>query len=353
MKNSLKLHTHHPIIAHLPQDAALLSIVGSTPDEYSWIMNNFINIRVNHKLQYDDFYREDMWYNCYYIEDNAMTKQFILNNFSDFIDFILRCIDNGYYVIPYLNKRQIRAYNFDINARHSPLIYGYNLSEKVVLLCDFFTEYYTTATASFEEIKYAIDYTEHDHEWYPYKLFHIIRKKEGYKHRFNLCALIKQLEDYYTSADKTGTYDQFMTNDMEEKLFFGIEEYKAMVFGMDSYDMLLHVIENNAAWIRLFFLFRAHKTIMRHRLEYLDKRYGLPEFEQLYVLNEQMERLSTINQNLYIKSLLSPQSHWINKAIDNTLMMKKNDALFTQKLIGSLKQLERKTIMKEDCKARS
>ena len=340
MDKSLKLYTHKPLIAHLPQDAALLSIIGNTPDEYSWVMNNFVNIRVNSKLQYDDFYREDMWYNCYYIEDNSMTKQFILSNFSDFIVFIMNCIDNGYYILPYLNKRQIRAYNFDIDARHSPLIYGYDPRRRIVYLCDFFSEHYVPSTATFDEIRHAIDYVEQDHEWYPYKLFHILKKKRDYKHKFDLSSLIKQLEDYFTSENKIGTYDQFQTNDMEEKLFFGVEDYKTTAFGIASYDVLIHVIEEKTAWIQLFFLFRAHKIIMRYRLKYLDQKYGLPEFKQIYELNEQMERLGTINQNLYIKSLLSPQSCWIDKAIDNALMMKDIDESFTGKLIESLKRLE-------------
>ena len=76
------LPVHQPLIQHVPANTQLLSVIGNEQDEYDWIMNNFVNLRYNPYTKYDDFFRNDMWYNCYHITENKFTKGFI-DNFSE------------------------------------------------------------------------------------------------------------------------------------------------------------------------------------------------------------------------------------------------------------------------------
>ena len=78
MKKKIILPIHKPIINHIPADSFLLSVIGDTEAEMDWIMGNFINIRMNPKIGYNDFFRTDMWYNCYFIYENRMTRDFII-----------------------------------------------------------------------------------------------------------------------------------------------------------------------------------------------------------------------------------------------------------------------------------
>ena len=337
MDNAKLLHIHVPMVAHLPQSSALLSVIGNTPDQYAWIMSSFINLRVNKALEYDDFYRSDMWYNCYYIEDNSMTRQFIVNNTtSDFAHFVVECINNGYYIMPYINKKYITAYNYNYDMRHSPLIYGYNLSKRIIYLSDFFKWHYEQSTASFNELNQSVDYHENEHDWYPYKLFRIFKKKEGYQYRFNLEHIIRQLKDYCSSTNMNGTYEQFQTNDMEEKPYFNIMDYQKTYFGISCYDAFLELITSKVIWARLFYLFRAHKILMRKRLEYLNSRYEMMEYDHLYEMVNKMEAMSTRSQNMYIKFRATNKMEYIDKIFEQIINMKEIDRVFSEKLISVL-----------------
>lgn len=71
------LPLHDPLIIHSPANTYLLSVIGNDEIEHAWIMNNFINLRINPYTKYDDFYRIDMWYNCPFIANNIMSRDLI------------------------------------------------------------------------------------------------------------------------------------------------------------------------------------------------------------------------------------------------------------------------------------
>ena len=337
------LPTHTPIIAHLPQDAALLSIIGDDLGEYEWVMNNFVNIRINEEFEYDDFYREDMWYNCYYIEDNALTRNFILRiSNGDFSKFVIDCIRSGYYVLPYINKRSISAYRTSTDERHSPLVYGFDIDKREIYMADFFQSKYSHATASFDELQSSIEYCETEHEWYPYKLFRIIRKKKGYVYSFDLSSLIKQVEDYVSSRSMNGTFLQHQTNDMEEKKFFSLANaYSGMKFGLEYYDTLCDLVENHRVWLSAMYLIRAQKILMKHRFESLSTRYNLSRHEELHSMSNELLKRTLFNQNLYLKSFFSnPRFKYNDRLKIEIAQTKEIDKDFSDLLLSSLTKLK-------------
>ncbi len=336
------LEIHRPIIAQLPQNAALLSIVGNTGDEYEWIMNNFVNIRINPEIQYDDFHRNDMWYNCYHIEDNSLSKDFILEVINyGFSDFLVNCIDKGYYAFPFINKKNIAAYNYGADMRHSPLVFGYDSVEKTFDIMDFFRgRSYGIAKASFAEMNNAVLYSEEDYDWYPYRMFHIIKKKKGYQYEFSIPDLIRKLEDYYQSREMNTGYYQFQTNDMEEQLYFHVmEAYESMNYGLKCYDVIMELIVSRKIWLRVLCLIYSHKKIMKLRIEYLHQKYVLDDYDALMRICIRAEHLSLISQNLYLKSRMTEKFKYDEVLLKNMHELKLLDLELIPRLVDNLRSV--------------
>lgn len=343
MINDKILEIHQPIISHLPQSAFLLSILGNEFNEYSWIMNNFVNIRMNKYTGYNDFYRNDMWYNCYHLIDNSMTKEFI-NTFisDDFIEFLINAINSGYYVYSYLNMKNISHYKHNFDMRHCPLIYGYNLEKKIFYVADFFyNQKYSFETCTFDEIKLAISYKEEDFcDFYKYLLFRCIKKKDGFKYEYSLEDLKSKLIDYYNSHNLfTKGYYQFQSNDFEESLYNLIPNDYSFDFGLKCYDAAIELTNNKKINKKQLHLFYCQKVLMKLRLEFLHEHFNLKNFDWLYNECNYLLDTSLMTRNIYLKSKFLPlikADECFKKVSYNLNEIKRRDYIFTEELINSL-----------------
>ena len=269
------LPIHYPLIQHKPADAILLSIIGDKKDEYSWIMNNFVNLRYNPKTKYDDFFRNDMWYNCYHITESRFTKEFIDLFSTNPFDLIKRMIDAEYYIYIFLNRRFISNYNqSDEDFWHNSLIYGYDEEQNIIYIADFFRgKRFDFETCSIDEFCHAYSYPEGDEEFYFYVWNRAIKKKEGYQYRFNIDDLILKLEDYIKCTDLNSShYYTFDTNDVEEVEYMHIEGGYDYVYGIDVYDAICEDLQNNELSIRPLHLLYEHKVLMCRRIAYLKEK---------------------------------------------------------------------------------
>lgn len=343
LERIIRLPVRKPIVAHLPQSSAILAILGNKKHEYDWIMANFINIRVGPSWKFDDFYRRDMWYNCYYIQDNSISRDFMQLLYDDVIYFLINLISNGYYAFLTLNRKNIKAYNVDWDTRHPVLIYGYNLETSEFYIADFFSRrHYEFQTASFEEIRQANQYDEREFDWYPFKLQRFFKIKPGYQYRFELNEITTKLIDYYNSEDMdAGSYYQFQTSDMEEKLYFDDFAAYNMQYGLNCYDTAIKLAGEGKLWTRLCYLFFAHKVLMEQRLNYLGEQYGLKEDEALKSMCSELTSeckilyLSVIRNSMY-QEHNKKKSDSRARIQEQLIHIKENDKKFTEALVSSL-----------------
>lgn len=340
------LPIHYPIIQHKPADAFLLSIIGERPDEYAWIMNNFVNLRYNPQIKYDDFFRNDMWYNCYHITESKFTKEFIDLFSENPFENLKRMIDAGYYVYMFLNRRFIHNYNkpeYDI--RHNPLIYGYDTEKDLIYIADFFRgKGFNFETCSISEFCQSYPYTDDEDEFYIYVWNRAIKKKEGYEYNFNLEDLIVKLEDYVKGIDLNASrYYPFDTNDVEEVEYMHIDGGYNYVYGLNVYDAICEDLVKNELSHRPMHLLYEHKSLMCKRILFLIENGFLIAETKLQCKCENLRNDFLLLRNLFLKYKISNEltkKHRL-EICDRLMRLKEEDRAFTIELIDEIRS-ERK-----------
>ena len=328
------------MIKHNPANAYLLSIIGDKEDEEAWIMNNFVNIRYNPVTKYDDFCRNDMWYNCYHVSENKFTKEFIDIFSDDPFELLKKMIDNGYYLYLFLNRRYIHNYEREeYDFWHNPLIYGYDTDEGCVFIADFFRG----GSISYEkchiqEYINAYPYTDSEDEFYYYVWNRALKKKRNYKFTFSKDDLKARLIDYINSTDfDDHTYHVFDTNDTEEIEYFHIEKGYDYVTGIACYDEFVKALYNNELRYRPLHLLYEHKKMMCKRLLFLKKIGVIRDISLLYNSCEEMMNECLKMRNVFLKNVTVKNTSCRNGDIIHSLeKIKRKDVEFTSKLIELL-----------------
>lgn len=340
MKKILQLQ--EPIIQHNPANAYLFSIIGNEPDEYAWIMNNFVNLRYNVYTQYDDFFRNDMWYNCYHITENRFTQEFINQIFTDYFEMVKNLIDRGYYIYLYLNTRYIPIYNQKNDCWHNAMIYGYDEDKGLVYIADFFDgRSFGTGTCTVEEFKIAYPYPKEKDGFY-YDLWNrAFRKKKDYKFQFNIRDLYIRLKDYVEGIDINAThYYSFDSNDMEDLEFDHFEEGFDYVYGNRVYDAICGDLIKGDLKVRALHLILEFEYLMCKRVRFLEENGYLKSDSGLYEESENLYNEAKIIRNLFLKwELAGSFSENRRQGICDKLMsLKEHEKNFIVKLMANLRE---------------
>lgn len=335
------LPVHQPIIQHIPANAFLLSVIGETEDEYAWIMNNFVNIRYNPNTYYDDFYRNDMWYNCYHITENRFTKEFADIVFGDPVKMLINLIDADYYIYFYFNTRYIENYMCDEDNVHNAMIYGYDLDEEKVYIADFFTDKSITfESCSIKSYCDAYNHQMDKPEYYSYVWNRAFKLKKGYVYTFDIDELIIKLRDYLESSDLgKSKYFSFDNNDVEDILYYEFKEGYEYVYGLEVYDEIRNALYNGHLWRRPLQLLHEHKKLMMKRLKFLSENGFLQqnEIELENKCNEMINEIALM-KNIFLKNEMKgkPRVEIMETLGEKFFELKEMDREFTKLLINSI-----------------
>lgn len=336
------LPVHTPIIQHIPANAYLLSIIGEKEDEYEWIMNNFVNLRFNSHTGYDDFYRNDMWYNCYYITENRLTKEFLDLVFHNPIEMLTTLINADYYMYIFLNEKHIEKYGLSENFNHNAMIYGYDLDKKEVYIADFFGgNSLSFSTCALDEFCNGYIYQTNAQGYYEYVWNRAFKVKKGYKYDFNVHEFLIKLEDYLLSTDLgKAKYFSFDNNDVEEVLYFKQYDGFDYVYGISVYDAIQNALRKKRIGRRPLHLIYEHKKLMGKRISFLSKKglLGCNEAE-LVQMCEEMLRLTTMVKNVFLKAEIQGgdfSDERIEFMCNKLDQIKKTDIRFTKMMLDSM-----------------
>ena len=338
MKNILPLHK--PVIQHNPANAYLFSIIGNEPDEYAWIMNNFVNMRYNIYTHYDDFFRNDMWYNCYHISENRFTQEFINQFFDDYFDIVKKLIDMGFYIYLYLNTRYIPVYNQENDCWHNAMIYGYDEDKGIIYLADFFNgKSFGTGTCTIDEFKMAYPYPEKKEGFY-YDLWNrAFRKKKDYEFQFNIKELYIKLKDYVEGVDINAPhYYAFDSNDMEDLEFDHFEEGFDYVYGNRVYDAICTDLIKGDLKVRSLHLILEFELLMCKRIRFLEENGYLKLNSGLYEESEKLYKEAQIIRNLFMKYDFAGNfnEEKRQRICDKLMLLKEHEKAFIDKLLVAL-----------------
>lgn len=337
MKRILPLH--QPIIQHSPANAYLFSIIGEEPDEFAWIMNNFVNLRYNLYTHYDDFFRNDMWYNCYHITETRFTQEFI-NQFSDdAFDIIKKLINEGFYVYMYVNTRYIRIYNKEKDYWHNALIYGYDEEKDLVYLADFFDENFGTGTCTSDELRRAYPYPENKEGFY-YDLWNrAIKRKKEYQYQFDLKKLYIKLKDYVNGTDiNASQYYTFDSNDIEDVEFDHFEEGYEYVYGNSIYDAMCTDLLKDELKVRALHLILEFESLMCKRIQFLEEKKYLKPGHNLCEESAWLRKEAEIIRNLFMKYKFADSFNEERKKriCDRIMELKKREKCLIDRLLENL-----------------
>ena len=336
------LELNEPLFRHSPANTFLLSVIGSDKKEFAWIMNNFVNLRINPFTRFDDFYRMDMWYNCPYVTDNILSRD-LIKSFSGngIAELFIDLINNGYYIyIPEMSREKIAAYNITQGTNaHNFLIYGYDDVKRVFYIMDFFRQELKCLQGTFDEIEKAYCVSESVspkiQESTSFLGLHIFKKRELSEIGFtDKEKLLVQIQDYILAKNKySDCFYPFSTNDVEFAVIRDNPNAMKYQFGLNFYDVLIDLLIKDTFLVRPFQLLYIHKQLMALRLSFWEKQ-GRKVDEKLIKQCQELMQLTFVTRNLYFKYWQKGflDINTIGKIIDNLKVLQEKDFIFMTKM---------------------
>ncbi len=283
----------HPFVEHAPNNTRLWSMLLTEPKAYSWIMNNFIVTCMRSDGDDDNFFSYEYWFDCPFLDSSKISRE-LLKTLMDckFTDYIERAIDKNYYIYTFLNVKYIAAYKKTINVDYNPFIYGYDKEARIIYLADFFdNRKFAFKTCTYDEINQAFE--KYDDSTYSdrYVSTHLYIMKNNITWKFNKGQVIRQLK---YCLDSTMLFEA--TSDRLQEDYY---------FGLKMYDLLISLIKSNENLniSRPLHLINTKFVLMNRRLHYLYENGYIPDLDPLLVENNELEKLSLMLCNRYIKEI--------------------------------------------------
>lgn len=327
------LHVMPPIIT-FPSINAPLSIALARQAPYSWFYNRFVQLygTLSHMYTLHGCFidGDTSPASCPFITRNVFTRKYIDSNFDSFSSFAIHCINSDYYVYAFLDRfYNEKSENFQkTHFPHQLFICGYDTDKEVFIGADFFHGIYR-----FEEISfYAIDngylcYGEAEGTnigEYPDVVTYAYKPVQW---NFSFAQLISSLKDYWNKMDSTQVFYYWFP----EKL------RKNFKYGMDYYDILYSLIDQNILDMRAFHILYEHKKMMGLRLEYLKEQYGFEDGKAEAAYRD-MTQNALLIRNLLLKSDVTPQAHLSEKIMKTLNQIKESETSILPEFISNLER---------------
>lgn len=149
-----------PYISVFPIFANPLSILQNEEGTKGWIFNHFIQLCANSESEMMNFY--DFNYKlCPYFKIQRMSIDFLKKLDMEPLDFMLKCISNGYYIYLLVNMTEIHLYDPPADFAHDLFIYGFDEEERVFYVSDnFINGKYSRQVCPFDEVIHAMSHIQ-------------------------------------------------------------------------------------------------------------------------------------------------------------------------------------------------
>lgn len=331
--NELKL-LDPPIRCYL-HHAYPLTVAQANKDFFPWLYSNYI------QLQYDlnefrlNFFTYEICGNnvyCPLLDYRILDSELLHLSSMNIINFIVDCINMGYYVIIYFDEYFIperfpyRKYHF----RHESMIFGYNLNSKTFKIIGFNDkEQYSISCVSFSQFMDSYDKCiDKKNDVIIFKAKDELSYRPSYK--FDIVNVIALLEDYYYSRDTGERLRVF--NHPKEGFIYGISVYKQLI---GYFEM---AIEGNKEYITIMnlFLLWEHKKCMVSRIKYLIANNFIDNnaFEAEYI---NLEEKALSLKNILLKFNYTKNKKYLEKIIADLYKISDTEEQLTSYLLDKLK----------------
>lgn len=324
------LPMNYPLITSYPNHANLLSILSGNEENLSWFYNFYLQLSFRQgRDALLDFYIANngipILKYCPLITYHGLSREFAADKWCSIIDFIMDSIHSGYYVHLVVDRFFIPAYEMygKIHSDHGILVFGYDTSEKIVYIADFFKGYkygYTTAAFSaFEDAYHAGDRID----W----LCGIVLLKENkynVRRAFDIGILKELLGDYLNSDNSYNRSILIKQQFHTDEFVYGLQIYEAMEKQIKS------VFAGAANFdIKPYHVLWDHKKLILSIIKYLYKFGYLMNAEPLHDKFLLLMRRALLLRNILLKYCISEKRSLLTKALElvKELMIHETQAL--------------------------
>lgn len=311
----------YPMITTYTQHAHLLSILSSYECAYPWIFSNYIQLYINkdYKYSWGDFYFPFPYElrpsdTCKWILTQKIHRDIASSKWGTILNFIIECINSDNYIHTMINYFYVpisaRFNKKELN--HDIFIFGYDLTEEVLFVADFFCEKYIYERISFSDFDIAFsNYGFSKNSDYLNKLVYLYKFNLNCDYKFSIENIFNSIKSYlYSSIPEY--WDKY-NSDNKHEIVFGMEIYNTLInyiIGITSNK--LHDID-----VRPFYMLYDHKKIMVVRIKYLyNHQYCKNHSEENINKIVELEDQARIVLNLIIKYNITKNNVIINKVVN-------------------------------------
>lgn len=317
-----------------PEQNFLLGMLLTQKSGYDWVMNQFIQLRGAHYINYQlenvdysiTFYpyaihqlTPNLFDLCPFVQKYTLPKSFVKCNYGKFHEFVQLSINNGYYVSTFLDQFFRNDMGGNYGFHHPTFIYGYDDVERKVYLADNFEMgKYGKKQITFEQLERAFHLVPGD----AWEVSVFLYKCVSYQYTFYVPYIREQIADYLNPQtgicylDRTVCQNHsYQGKDYANEVYFGVECYQLIHKYLES--VLWNCPEYPQKDWRSFVMLCDHKYLMLKRYEYMTQKGYLleePELKKALVI---LERHCRIALNMFIKYSITE-----DKFIIKSLMQK-------------------------------
>lgn len=324
-----------PIIKNYQRDAYPLLVMAAKGDEYlPWVYSNFVQLMIN----LDEFENENMFRVMYcnqyagfqspFLETMKIKQTYFKLFDVNICDFIIKNIDNGFYVMMSIDKYYIpntSAYNKE-HEQHDILIYGYGSNELKTLGYGH-EGVFEKNNVPYSCFRTAFDNLRIENNWWN-DLMYMFRYKDGIKYKFNL-KLFKHLLWDYLNGENTAAYTQEEFAQTYKDIF---------AFGMDIYpyyEKYLRALEKGIGYYDYIpmHLQVEHKKIIWEAIKYLEHQDVVSRdmnISNLY--REKVQLKFELFLRLFLKSKLANNTKYLKTILQEMEEVVQNEKRILESL---------------------
>lgn len=295
-----------------------------------WFCSNYVQLCAVEDFTYPatlDFFSpfifEENLPRCPLLEVHHLNRRMLNLTGTEFIEFIINQLEEGYYVYAVLRSRDIPNYGLTCDDQHHPLfIYGYDDDSKVFLCGDFF-QYgvFKFETVGYNNIASSFEYVDKTSYWWNgLKLL----KRNQTSYNLDIALVLELFWEYKHSVDSSNRYKLNFNAYLHPKfgkISFGLSSVYQRILGD-----LIHLSEGdvNSFDYRAIPILADHKKAMCMILDYVSKQGDIDHFggrsimdkycslyqDTLLIRNIMLKYRVTNNRKLLLSSIDKLKSVW-------------------------------------------
>ena len=327
----------------------LYEILVTMDTGYDWLMNQFIQLRGSHYVDYRygavdssiTFYTysihqltPNMFDLCPFINKYTVPKKYVREKTKNFYEFVCRCIDDGFYLSTFLDQFFREEREGKKGYHHPNFIYGYD-NHKVYLADNFYQGKYGHQEITEQELNEAFELVPGEN--WVVSVF-LYQRVESYQHKFCPQYVKEQMQDFLNPhqgicyLDRTICVDPFQKDDNYlNQVYFGVECYDLLrqyIVGLLDEDN--EYLDND--W-RSFSMLIDHKEMMVKRYKYMVKQHYLEPNQRLQEGLEKLKEECVIVRNLFLKYTMCRKTILLFDIVEKLDNIQENDCKYIQTFI--------------------